>query len=57
MSWLPSCGSHSGATRLPENPAAIVLVHRADAVLLARAPQFPKGMYSTLAGFVERFLR
>jgi NAD+ diphosphatase len=35
------------------NPAAIVLVHRADEVLLARAPQFPKGMYSTLAGFVE----
>jgi NAD+ diphosphatase len=35
------------------NPAAIVLVYRADEVLLARAPQFPKGMYSTIAGFVE----
>jgi NAD+ diphosphatase len=35
------------------NPAAIVLVYRADELLLARAPQFPQGMYSTLAGFVE----
>jgi NAD+ diphosphatase len=46
----PKCG----ALYFPRlNPAAIVLVHRADQVLLARAPQFPKGMYSTLAGFVE----
>jgi NAD+ diphosphatase len=46
----PTCG----ALYFPRlNPAAIVLVHRADEMLLARAPQFPKGMYSTLAGFVE----
>jgi len=46
----PKCG----ALYFPRlNPAAIVLVHRADEVLLARAPQFPEGMYSTLAGFVE----
>jgi NAD+ diphosphatase len=46
----PKCG----ALYFPRlNPAAIVLVYRADEVLLARAPQFPKGMYSTLAGFVE----
>jgi NAD+ diphosphatase len=46
----PKCG----ALYFPRlNPAAIVLVHRADEILLARAPQFPKGMYSTLAGFVE----
>jgi NAD+ diphosphatase len=46
----PKCG----ALYFPRlNPAAIVLVHRADKLLLARAPQFPKGMYSTLAGFVE----
>jgi NAD+ diphosphatase len=46
----PACG----ALYFPRlNPAAIVLVYRADEVLLARAPQFPKGMYSTLAGFVE----
>ena len=46
----PNCG----ALYFPRlNPAAIVLVYRADELLLARAPQFPKGMYSTLAGFVE----
>jgi NAD+ diphosphatase len=46
----PKCG----ALYFPRlNPAAIVLVYRAEEVLLARAPQFPKGMYSTIAGFVE----
>ena len=35
------------------SPAAIVLVRRADRVLLARSPGFPPGMYSVLAGFVE----
>jgi NAD+ diphosphatase len=35
------------------SPAAIVLVRRGEEVLLARSPQFPKGMYSALAGFVE----
>jgi NAD+ diphosphatase len=46
----PNCG----ALYFPRlNPAAIVLVYRADEILLARTPQFPKGMYSTLAGFVE----
>jgi NAD+ diphosphatase len=34
-------------------PAIIVLVRRGDHALLARAPRFPPGMYSTLAGFVE----
>lgn len=34
-------------------PAIIVLVHDGDRVLLGRAPRFPDGMYSTLAGFVE----
>ena len=31
----------------------IVLVTRRDEILLARAPRFVDGMYSTLAGFVE----
>lgn len=35
------------------NPCIIVLVTRGYEVLLARSPQFPPGMYSTLAGFVE----
>lgn len=34
-------------------PAIIVLVTRGEEVLLARAPRFPKAMYSVLAGFVE----
>ena len=35
------------------DPAIIVLVHRADRVLLGRAARWPPGWYSTLAGFVE----
>ena len=34
-------------------PAMMALVTRGDTLLLARAPRFPKGMYSALAGFVE----
>jgi len=35
------------------SPAIIVLVSRGEELLLARAPRFPTGMYSVLAGFVE----
>lgn len=35
------------------SPAVIMSVIRGDHILLARAPRFPAGMYSTLAGFVE----
>ena len=46
----PNCG----LTHYPRlAPAVIVLVERGDEVLLARSPQFPPGMFSTLAGFVE----
>ncbi|MBM3367710.1 MAG: NAD(+) diphosphatase [Betaproteobacteria bacterium] len=34
-------------------PAVMALIRRKDAVLLARSPHFPAGMYSALAGFVE----
>jgi NAD+ diphosphatase len=34
-------------------PAMMVLVTRGSELLLARAPRFPPGMYSALAGFVE----
>jgi NAD+ diphosphatase len=34
-------------------PAIIVLISRGEEILLARAPRFPEGMYSVLAGFVE----
>jgi len=46
----PECGT-SYYPRI--SPAVIVLVRRGDEALLARSPQFPKGMYSALAGFVE----
>lgn len=54
--------SHERAKRCPKcglvnyprlSPAMIVLVSRGEEVLLARAPRFPPGMYSVLAGFVE----
>jgi NAD+ diphosphatase len=35
------------------SPSIIVLVHRDDEVLLGRNHMFPKGLFSTLAGFVE----
>jgi NAD+ diphosphatase len=35
------------------DPAVIVLVHDGDRILLGRQTRWPKGMYSTLAGFVE----
>ena len=35
------------------SPSIIVLVHRGAEVLLARNHNFPEGMYSTLAGFVD----
>ena len=46
----PSCGLAS-YPRI--SPAAIVAVTRGDWILLARAPRFPEGLYSVLAGFVE----
>jgi NAD+ diphosphatase len=46
----PSCGNQC----FPRvSPAVIVAVLRGDEILLARAPRFPPGMYSVLAGFVE----
>jgi NAD+ diphosphatase len=46
----PNCG----LVNYPRlSPAAIVLISRRAEILLARAPRFPAGMYSILAGFVE----
>lgn len=46
----PACAtSHFPRT----DPAAIVLVASGDRCLLGRQPQWPPGMYSTLAGFIE----
>jgi NAD+ diphosphatase len=46
----PACGFVS-FPRL--SPAVIMSVTRGNQILLGRAPRFPPGMYSTLAGFVE----
>jgi NAD+ diphosphatase len=46
----PACG-HVAYPRV--TPAMMVLVTRGRELLLARAPRFPPGMYSALAGFVE----
>jgi NAD+ diphosphatase len=46
----PACGFVS-FPRL--SPAVIMAITREDHILLARAPRFPAGMFSTLAGFVE----
>lgn len=35
------------------SPAVIVLIESGDRMLLARSPHFAKGVYSTVAGFVE----
>lgn len=35
------------------SPAVIMLIHKGEDILLARAPRFRAGMYSVLAGFVE----
>jgi len=46
----PSCGL-TFHPRIP--PAVIVLVERADCLLLARGANFPAGLFSAVAGFVE----
>jgi NAD+ diphosphatase len=49
-------GANCGAEHFPRtDPAVIMLVssHDGEACLLARQARWPRGMYSTLAGFVE----
>ena len=46
----PSCG-HTQYPRI--SPCIIVLITKGDEVLLARSPNFPPGVFSTIAGFVE----
>jgi NAD+ diphosphatase len=45
---------HCGLVSFPRlAPAIIVSVERGDEILLGRGPQFPPGIYSVIAGFVE----
>lgn len=46
----PVCGAH----HFPRtDPVVIMLITRGNKVLVGRSPQWPEGMYSLLAGFVE----
>ena len=46
----PTCEAH----HFPRtDPVVIMMIRRGDACLLGRAPRFPDGMYSCLAGFLE----
>lgn len=48
-----ACGS-CGAEHFPRtDPVVILTVTRGDKILLGRGKQFPEGMYSALAGFME----
>jgi NAD+ diphosphatase len=52
--WVRRCPT-DGSDHFPRtDPAVIVLVHDGgDSCLLGRQPSWPRGRYSTLAGFVE----
>lgn len=46
----PACGAH----HFPRtDPVVIMLITHGNDVLVGRSPQWPQGMYSLLAGFVE----
>lgn len=47
------CGACGLRAYPRHSPAVIMRITRGDEVLLGRAPRFPTGMYSTLAGFVD----
>jgi len=51
--WQRSCSS-CGAQHFPRtDPVVIMLITHGTDILLGRSPQWPDGMYSCLAGFVE----
>lgn len=51
--WQRSC-PNCGAQHFPRtDPVVIMLITHGSDILLGRSPQWPQGMYSCLAGFVE----
>ncbi len=52
-SYSTICSNCKEETYPRMDPAVIMLVHKGDNVLLASQKKWPKGRYSTLAGFVE----
>lgn len=51
--WQRTCGRCGGHHFPRTDPVVIMLITRANAVLMGRSPGWPEGMYSLLAGFVE----
>jgi NAD+ diphosphatase len=51
--WQRACGSCAAQHFPRTDPVVIMLIQRGNAVLMGRSPQWPEGMYSCLAGFVE----
>lgn len=52
-SWGKRCGGCDNEQYPPNHPCAIVLIRRGDQLLLIRKPQWPKGRYSLVAGFLD----
>lgn len=51
--WQATC-THCEAPHFPRtDPVVIMLITKGNAALLGRAPNWPDGMYSCLAGFME----
>lgn len=52
-SWGKHCNACSTEQYPPIHPCAIVLIRRNDQLLLIHKPQWPKGRYSLVAGFLD----
>ena len=51
--WQRTCPACAASHFPRTDPVVIMLITRGNAVLMGRSPQWPEGMYSLLAGFVE----
>jgi NAD+ diphosphatase len=51
--WQRTCPACQTSHFPRTDPVVIMLVTRGDRLLLGRSPEWPEGMYSLLAGFVE----
>lgn len=51
--WLRRCPACAAEHYPRTDPVVIMLITRGNSVLMGRSPQWPEGMYSLLAGFVE----
>ncbi|WP_193139562.1 MULTISPECIES: NAD(+) diphosphatase [unclassified Meridianimarinicoccus] len=51
--WQRDCATCDGKHFPRTDPVVIMLITHGNSLLLGRSPQWPEGMYSLLAGFVE----